>query len=364
MSLELNKSAAAVLTAGVVAMTAGFVANLLVHPHELEENVYVIEGTGGGQQAAPEEEVLASVIPLLGEADPASGETLFRACQACHTVEQGGPNKVGPNLWNVVGADIATHEGFSYSDALTGLEGEWTYENLNAFLADPRGYAPGTKMTYGGMNDVEDRADIIAYLRSLSDSPAPLPTPEEVEAAEQAAAEAEAEAEQPAEGEGATDGEQAAEGAQSVDPAQQVAMADPADGENILRQCTACHTFEAGGPNKVGPNLHNIVGAQVAAAEGFTYSDAMQEFGGEWTIERLWQYLQDPRGVVPGTRMTFGGIRKEEDLAGMIRYLWENTENPPELPQAGGESGSGEGSGGGSEGGGEESGEGRADDQG
>lgn len=350
MSLELNKSAAAVLTAGVVAMTAGFVANLLVHPKELEEPVYVIEGTGGGGEAAPQEEMLASVIPLLGGADPASGETLFRACQACHTVEQGGANKVGPNLWNVVGADIASHDGFSYSDALAGLEGEWTYEKLNEFLADPRGFAAGTKMTYGGMKDVEDRADIIAYLRSLSDSPAPLPTPEEVEAAEQAAAEAEAAAEQPAEG--AAEGEQGGESAAAVDPAAQVAMADASDGENVLRQCTACHTFEAGGANKVGPNLHNIVGAQVASVEGFTYSDAMQEFGGEWTIERLWQYLQDPRGVVPGTRMTFGGIRKNEDLAGMIRYLWENTENPPELPEAGSESG------------GEEGGEGSADDQG
>ena len=110
MSLELNKSAAAVLTAGVIAMSAGFIANLLVHPKELEENVYVIEGTGSGGAAAPKEEIVASVIPLLGEADASKGETLFRACQACHTVEEGGPNKVGPNLWNIVGRDIASHE--------------------------------------------------------------------------------------------------------------------------------------------------------------------------------------------------------------------------------------------------------------
>lgn len=189
MSLELNKTAAAVLTAGVVAMTAGFIANLLVHPEELEENVYVIAGSGGGDAAsAPEEEQLASVIPLLGEADPSKGESLSRACTACHTFEEGGANKVGPNLWDIVGADHAHNADFAYSDAIAGMSGQaWNYEELNAFLADPRGYAPGTKMTYGGMRNVEDRADMIAWLRTLSASPQPLPTPEEVEAATQEA---------------------------------------------------------------------------------------------------------------------------------------------------------------------------------
>ncbi|MEX0922384.1 MAG: cytochrome c family protein [Rhodovibrionaceae bacterium] len=232
MSLELNKTAAAVLTAGVVAMTAGFIANLLVHPQELEENVYVIAGSGdGGAASAPEEEQLASVIPLLGEADPANGESLSRACTACHTFDEGGANKVGPNLWNIVGADHAHKEDFNYSDAIAGMSGQaWNYEELNAFLANPRGYAPGTKMTYGGMRKVEDRADMIAWLRSLSGSPQPLPTPEEVEAATQEASGGEEAESEGGEGEGG-EGEENAEDEDAQDGAEEEGQSEDGGAE-------------------------------------------------------------------------------------------------------------------------------------
>jgi cytochrome c len=126
------------------------------------------------EQLAETEEEL-DIAAVMGAADPAAGEKVFGKCKACHTVEQGGKNKVGPNLWNVVGSDKATHEGFAYSDALAELEGDWSYENLYKFLKAPKDYAPGNKMTFGGLKKSDDRADVIAYLRSLSESPQPLP---------------------------------------------------------------------------------------------------------------------------------------------------------------------------------------------
>src|SRR5690606_7570360 len=132
------------------------------------------------------------------DAAPAEGERLFAACRGCHTNAAGGAHSVGPNLWDVVGRDIASAEGYSYSPALQALEGAWTYDALNGFIHAPRDFAPGTKMTYAGLPDTQARANLIAYLRTLSDDPAPLPTQEEIDAvtaAQQAAAEGEPEAE-------------------------------------------------------------------------------------------------------------------------------------------------------------------------
>ncbi len=178
-SLESNKIAAAVLSAGVVAMLSGFVAELLYHPHvELEENSYVVAASEGGTETAmvAEEPTLEPIVPLLAAADPASGEKVAKKCAACHSFDEGGPNKVGPNLYDLVNRPIASHEGFSYSDVLTGMSGDtWTYENLNAFLAKPKDFAPGTKMSFAGLSKVGDRADLVAWLRTLSGSPAALP---------------------------------------------------------------------------------------------------------------------------------------------------------------------------------------------
>lgn len=178
-SLESNKIAAAVLTAGVVAMLSGFVAELLYHPHvELEENAYVVAATEGGTETAmvAEEPTLEPIAPLLAAADPANGEKVAKKCGACHSFDDGGPNKVGPNLYDLVNRPIGTHGGFSYSDDLAGMSGEtWTYEHLNTFLHKPKDFAPGTKMSFAGLKKEQDRADLIAWLRTLSGNPAPLP---------------------------------------------------------------------------------------------------------------------------------------------------------------------------------------------
>jgi len=103
------------------------------------------------------------------------GQKEARKCAACHSLDKGGKNKVGPHLWDVVGRNVATAEGFKYSNALTDIGGTWSYEKLDAFLTAPRDYASGTRMTFAGIKDAAERADLIAYLRTLSDNPKPLP---------------------------------------------------------------------------------------------------------------------------------------------------------------------------------------------
>ncbi len=116
-----------------------------------------------------------TVLALLASADAGDGKKIFRRCKACHTADKGGAHKVGPNLWDVVGRAKAGAGGYKFSGALAGLGGAWTFEDMDAFLAKPRAFAPGTKMTFNGVSKAADRAAVIQYLRSLSDSPKPLP---------------------------------------------------------------------------------------------------------------------------------------------------------------------------------------------
>jgi cytochrome c len=103
------------------------------------------------------------------------GQAAAKQCQACHTFEKGGPNRVGPNLWNIVNRPRASESGFNYSAAMKGKAANWSFDELNKFLANPRGYIPGTAMTYAGISRAEQRADLIDYLHTLSDNPVPLP---------------------------------------------------------------------------------------------------------------------------------------------------------------------------------------------
>jgi cytochrome c2 len=464
-SFEWNKIAGAVLFALLVAVGLRIVSETLFTTEAPEEPGYIIatateEGEGAGEAAESQ-----PIGVLLASADPGKGEAAAKKCLACHTFGNGEANKVGPNLWGVVMRPIAAHEGYEYSEAMHAFaqeDGNWTYEHLSTYLHDPQGVVPGTKMTFAGLKGDGERANVIAYLRTLSDNPEPLPAAEAAapategedaagEAGEQPAAEGEATegeaAEEPAPADGQAGAQPAAEGqpadagqtpepaapqggqseqpsggeapaeaegeqpapsgpqeqgalgdqpeqpavasaaepqqaeqpagqpsataapaaeqpaaaaeaapaagqpaesdaqaagaaaetqtAQAEQPQQPAAgeeqasaaapAGDPAKGETFARRCAACHTFDAGGANKVGPHLFGVMNRPIASVDGFNYSDAMVEFsdGGSkvWDAATLDSYLADPRGVVPGTKMVFPGVKSEADRQNVIAYL-------------------------------------------
>ncbi|MCA0449883.1 MAG: cytochrome c family protein [Proteobacteria bacterium] len=175
-SYELNKIFGAVVGSVLAITVIGYISNLLVHPHQLEKSVLDIKietAAPTATAAAPVE--LPPIAPLLATADAAAGAALTRNCTSCHTFEKGGRNGVGPNLFDIVGNKKAHIDGFAYSPGVAAKGGQWDYEDLNHFLANPRAFIPGTRMAYAGMRRAEDRANLIAHLRTLSDSPKALP---------------------------------------------------------------------------------------------------------------------------------------------------------------------------------------------
>lgn len=203
-SFELNKIIGAVLGTLLFVMGVGFIAEAIYAPIENRGAGYALpEPEAGGEVVAQPEEVEVPLAVLLASASAEQGANAVRKCQSCHNFGDGEANKQGPLLFGVVGRPIASHEGFAYSEDLAakGAAGEaWTYENLNAFIAAPKAFAAGTKMTFAGVKSPEERANILAYLQTLSASPVPFPAPEAAPAAaaEAPAAEAPASTETPA----------------------------------------------------------------------------------------------------------------------------------------------------------------------
>ncbi|MDJ0951355.1 MAG: cytochrome c family protein [Alphaproteobacteria bacterium] len=177
-TLEVNKYAGGILSALLAAAVIGHLGDILVHSEPAEQRAVAIDTAAPSESATAEAEPAAaeeSAIVLLASADPEAGKGVAKKCTTCHSLEAGGPNKVGPTLWNIVGAQKAAVDGFSYSSALQDAGGIWSYEDLDAFLTNPRKNLKGTKMAFAGVKKVKQRADLIAFLRTLSDSPQPLP---------------------------------------------------------------------------------------------------------------------------------------------------------------------------------------------
>jgi len=176
-SFELNKILGAILGTCLILLALNIGAGAIFAPEKPSKpgfNIAVKEQGEGEKAGAKEPE--QPIEALLAKASVEKGQAAAKQCQACHTFEKGGPNRVGPNLWNIVGSGRGeARGGFNFSAAMKAKGGNWSFDELNKFLANPRGYIPGTNMTFAGLSRAEQRADVIDYLRTLADNPVALP---------------------------------------------------------------------------------------------------------------------------------------------------------------------------------------------
>jgi|TARA_B110000261_G_scaffold163122_1_gene208364 cytochrome c len=177
--MEINKIVAGILVTVLIVIGIVNFSEILYHVEQPEVAHYIVEGIDGAEMADSAEEVAAEpveepILVLLAAASMTKGEKVFKKCASCHVPTKDGANKIGPGLWDIVNKDKGVADGFSYSAALKAFGGKWTYEELNGFLKNPKKYIDGTKMSFSGLKKPNDRADVILYLRSLSDNPAPL----------------------------------------------------------------------------------------------------------------------------------------------------------------------------------------------
>ena len=176
-SFELNKILGALLGTCLLLLSLNIAAGAIFAPHKPAKPGYDIavpETPAGGAPAGPAEPA-KPIAELLASSDPAKGENAAKKCLACHTFNKGGPNKVGPNLWGVVNRPKGTEGGFNYSAAMKAKGGQWTYDDLNTYLTNPKAFVPGTNMQFAGLSRGSERADLINYLHTLADNPGPLP---------------------------------------------------------------------------------------------------------------------------------------------------------------------------------------------
>jgi cytochrome c len=180
-SWEWNKIAGAVLGTLIFVMVIRIAGEALFEVAPPAKPGYVVEGveeTASATSAAPAEEAMPDWGTVLASADAAKGHDISHKCEQCHDLSKGGPNKIGPNLWGIVDAPRGEgRNGFDFSTAMKTKGGSWTYDELFKFLKSPQAYIEGTKMSFAGLRSADDRINLIAYLRTQEDSPAPIPAP-------------------------------------------------------------------------------------------------------------------------------------------------------------------------------------------
>lgn len=172
-----NTIAGWVLAGGIVALGLSIVTGMYFHQEAPEKEGFAIVAEAEGEAGV----AVVPIATLLATADIAKGEAVFKKCTACHSIAQGGANGIGPNLWAALGKSHGHVAGFAYSDALKSVPGNWDWEGMDKWLANPKKYAPGTKMTFAGLGNPEERANLILYLNAQG-SNLPLPTPPAAEA--------------------------------------------------------------------------------------------------------------------------------------------------------------------------------------
>jgi len=219
--------------------------------------------------------VLTNAPDALAVGDPEAGKKIAKKCTSCHTLDEGGKNGLGPNLYGIMGQPAGAVDGYTYSKALMESGLTWDAATFLGFVTKPKKVVKGTKMSFRGIKKPTQRADLLAYFQTLG-------------------------------------GRQ--EGA--------AAIGDVAAGRAVAENhCVVCHTFEKGGKVVFGPNLFDIYGKPAAAIEGYEYSDALRNSGLVWNYLNLQEFLAHPEQFVPGTKARFPGLTSAQQKADILEYM-------------------------------------------
>lgn len=219
--------------------------------------------------------IMGSVAMAAG--DIAKGEKIAKKCITCHTLEKGGKNKLGPNLFGIFGSPVASVKGYKYSKAMASSGIIWDEAAFTEFLANPNKFVKGTKMSFAGIKYAKQRADLVAYFKSLTDA-ASVPA--------------------------------------------QMSPGDATKGKIVaINQCKVCHSFDKGGKTIFGPNLFGVYGRLAGAVKGYNYSKALLASGLTWTDANLIEFLINPEQFIKGSKARFPGVKGAKKRANLIAYL-------------------------------------------
>ena len=220
--------------------------------------------------------IVTMASQALAEGDIAKGKKLAKKCKSCHTMNEGGKNGLGPNLFGIIGASAGAVEGFKYSKAMSSSGILWDEATFNDFILKPKAVVAGTKMSFKGIKKATQREDLLAYFQTL----------------------------------------------RNEDDIQGTASGNAEEGKRVAdKNCVVCHSFEEGGKVVFGPNLFGIVGKPAASIEGFKYSDALKNSGLVWTDTNLVGFVSDPEQFVKGTTARFPGLKSAQEKADILTYM-------------------------------------------